>query len=363
MARALAALALALAASSVAAEGAAPPDAAFDRARALIGEGRHRDAVDVVDAFLKGASDSDTGVVVEALKLKGSAHLRAGLHDQAIADFSSALAFAPDDIWLLWQRCWVGADQGYLLTARRDCRRARSSFERAAAAGQASPGDEYYVALAEANLLRALGRPGQAIAVLEPYADRLGEGALGWYLDGQIGQSLREAGDVTAAITFYDRAIGSAESASSADRAALHGGRAVALFDQGRASAAVRDLRAATSLAPGDEGYAYALCAAALLSDMTEEAVAACAELAALGQSNAVFLNAYGTALDRAGDLEGAVTYLGRALSYEPSNPQFHAQFSKALAQARAAGIAVDLEATLSRDAAAMHGLAGEKKN
>ncbi len=321
-----------IAAASGPAGAASPGDdatakALVDSVVALNSTGEHAAAAKRAARILRETPLSEP-VVADLLRHKGSAELRESelvapsnrsrWLEAAIASFSSALEFAPDDVWSLWQRCWAYTDVGNLLTARRDCARARAIVARAGGPLQ----DDVSVALAEARLWRALGRPDLAEEFLLPFAEREGV-ANRWYLYQQIGLARHDRRDIDGALAAFDRAA-----RLSADLmlppvygASIASVSGDALFAAGAFDAASARFADAARLVPDNPMHLYARCAADLRGGQTDAAVTTCADAAAALPRNAAALDAYGLALLEADRPDAALAVLDKARRLAPDNP------------------------------------------
>ena len=322
----------------------------------LISEQDLTAAIEVLDELLE-EDDLEETLIIHALRLRGSIWLRDRNYDKAVADFSSALRLGGDDIWLLWQRCWAHSQRGRFVPARPDCDRALALAKRQLndAAASETPGESLRLArldlrsavVASAELLKQIGEPNRALALLRDYLS-----SDDFDRDQSILSLLSKlslmTGDVSAAEHYIEEALASSEGRAMMVNSDLLSQRAEILYLTGRFKQAAIDFSEAHRLTKeadrltleddedddkGDPELLYRACAALLNAGEAQSAIEPCARFYKSDSSQPPAIDAYGMALWRVGDLAAARDVYEDGLGQHPDNPYLRIHLSRVLSQ------------------------------
>ena len=187
-------------------------------------------------------------------------------------------------------------------------------------------------ALQQANLLAALGRPKEAVAVLDGLIattpNNLG-------LLANAGDVLRNANQPRAAIGYYDRAIALAGDPPPQGAWALYFDRGIAEDALGNWNAAQPDMLKALSLSPNQPyvlnylGYSWAQ-----HGEQLDKAAAMLKQAAGLDPNDGAVIDSLGYVTLRQGDTKTAVDLLTQAVELDPDSAEVNAHLGDAFWQA-----------------------------
>jgi tetratricopeptide (TPR) repeat protein len=187
-------------------------------------------------------------------------------------------------------------------------------------------------ALQEANLLAALNRPAEAVALLNGLITaNPGDPDL----LAQAGDVLRNSGDYDGAIGYYNRALAAAGQPVPAGAWTLYFDRGICEDETGHWEAAQADMQAALSLSPNQPyvlnylAYSWALRGERLTQahDMLQEAVG-------LDPNDGAVIDSLGYVDLRQGHTKAAVALLTHAVELNPDDAEVNAHLGDAFWQA-----------------------------
>ncbi len=199
---------------------------------------------------------------------------------------------------------------------------------------QIKPGDALYgpAALQEANLLAALDRPEEALALLNQLI-ATSPGNLDLLVNA--GDVLRGANDYAAAITYYDKAIAAAGNPSPPGAWSMFYDRGICEDQLGNWPAAQADMLAALALSP-DQPYVlnYLGYSWAQRGERLQQAHTMLQQAAGLDPNDGAVIDSLGYVNLREGHTEEAVRLLTQAVQLEPDNAEVNAHLAEAFWQA-----------------------------
>jgi tetratricopeptide (TPR) repeat protein len=271
----------------------------------------YRIAITLADIALSLGKVSDERVV-QALSTKGTANLWLKKYDQAMANFGSALSLSPNDVFLLWRRCWAATALQFYPSARRDCERAQIIVERNARSpirkrdprlNTVSVYEEYYVAIARANLESAIARHEEALKYLQRAAAIIPtlpiEESMMAEFTAEVGIDLARAFRLSnrykEAASSIEVAMKYAEFSSEEGRESLISDvvheRALLLLQSGQTDSAIGLLISRLNeVAVVDEEYLVDTCSIGLIERYAGEVEDACSRLVELRPESEVYL-------------------------------------------------------------------------
>jgi len=85
---------------------------------------------ELLNKILRKDNKLSTEELLEALRLRGSVHLRLGEYEKAVSDFSSLLRINRNNVWALTQRCHAMTQLRRITAAKGDCSRASRLLQR-----------------------------------------------------------------------------------------------------------------------------------------------------------------------------------------------------------------------------------------
>lgn len=285
------AVALLLGTASSACATNAKLEARFDEVVQLLRDQDFERALNAIDTLLHDGRLSDKDLA-RALRYEGTAYLLSGLHGKALAAFSSALEIRPSDPWLLWRRCEVNGQIGFLASARRDCRDA-SRFLDSRWTVSLDPAKIDYlafsIALTEAEVHRKLGAHDRAIARLKAMKVGGDLALVDWRRQETLATLHFDIENFEAAVTHLDAAIEGSAQAPAVNRAFLHFVRAASLDRLKRQDESAQDFAEATALDPKNELYLFRACNFALNARHRTLADSACTSLVTLFPEKTIY--------------------------------------------------------------------------
>jgi tetratricopeptide (TPR) repeat protein len=195
-------------------------------------------------------------------------------------------------------------------------------------------GDVLYgpAGLQQANLLAALGRPQEAVAVLDGLIAAAPDDL---DLLANAGDVLRNANQPAAAIGYYDRAIALVGNPPPPGTWVLFFDRGIGEDALGNWKAAQPDMLKALSLAPNQPyvlnylGYSWAM-----HGEQLDKAQAMLKQAVGLAPNDGAVIDSLGYVTLREGDVKTAVALLTQAVELDPDNAEVNAHLGDAFWQA-----------------------------
>jgi tetratricopeptide (TPR) repeat protein len=196
------------------------------------------------------------------------------------------------------------------------------------------PSDALYApaALQEADLLAALNRPQEAVALLDQLIAANPENP---DLLAQAGDVLRNTGNYDGAVGYYDRALAAAGQPAPAGAWTLYFDRGICEDETGHWEAAQADMQAALGLSP-NQPYVlnYLAYSWALRGERLDEAHDMLQEAVGLDPNDGAVIDSLGYVDLRQGHTKAAMALLTQAVELDPDDAEVNAHLGDAFWQA-----------------------------